>query len=100
MIYSIITLIISLAGLGTAGRQVYLQHLPPDQVPSCGVGLNYMLQCLPINEVIKRVFEGSAECAQIHWSFLSLSMAEWSLVTFGFFSLVSLILVVKTLFKK
>ena len=33
----------SLVGAAVAARHVWLQNLPPDQVPSCGPGLDFML---------------------------------------------------------
>ena len=65
-----------------AGRQVWLQHLPPDQVPACGPGLDYMLDVMPVSGVIRKVMTGSGECANVDWAFLGLSMPAWSLVWF------------------
>lgn len=66
----------SLAGIGwaavVAGRHVWLQHLPADQVPSCGPGLDYWLDTLPMQQVLKEVFAGSGECASIDWQFWDL----------------------------
>ena len=59
-----------------------LQNLPPDQVPACGPGLNYMLDAMPITGVIKKVMTGSGECANVDWSFLGLAMPAWSLIWF------------------
>ncbi|MGP5549653.1 disulfide bond formation protein B [Psychrobacter namhaensis] len=85
----------SLAGIGwataVAGRHVWLQHLPADQVPSCGPGLDYWLDTLPILQVFKEVFAGSGECAAIDWTFMGLSIPEQSLILF------SLLLVVHSL---
>ncbi len=75
-------LLIGGAGVAIAGRQVWLQSLPKDQVPSCGMGLSYMLDTLPFTDVLQRVFEGSGECAEKGWEFLHLSIAGWSLVFF------------------
>ena len=63
-----------------AGRHVWLQSLPPDQVPECGMGLNYMLETMPYAEVLAKVFYGSGECAQIDWTFAGLSMPWWTLI--------------------
>jgi disulfide bond formation protein DsbB len=41
-----------------------------------------MLEILPIAQVIKRVFTGSGECANVVWSFLGLSMPSWVLIWF------------------
>lgn len=77
----------SLAGIGwataVAARHVWLQHLPADQVPSCGPGLDYWLDTLPILQVFKEVFSGSGECASIDWTFMKLSIPEQSLILFS-----------------
>jgi disulfide bond formation protein DsbB len=69
-----------LAGSAIAGRHLWLQSLPPDQVPDCGMGLNYMIDTLPFTEVLSRVFMGSGECAEVLWTFLGLSMPGWTLL--------------------
>ncbi|MBP8139236.1 MAG: disulfide bond formation protein B, partial [Burkholderiales bacterium] len=65
-----------------ATRQVWLQSLPKDQVPACGMGLSYMMETLPFVDVIRRVLEGSGECADKGWVFLGLSIAGWTLSFF------------------
>lgn len=69
--------------VGVATRHVWLQHLPPDQVPSCGPGLNYWVDTLPIAQVIAEVFKGSGECAVIDWTWLGFSVPELSLAFFS-----------------
>lgn len=69
-------------GAAIAGRQIWLQSLPPDQVPECGPGLNYMLDVFPLTEVIATVLRGSGDCAEVDWTFLGLSIADWALVWF------------------
>jgi len=69
----------AVAGMSIAGRHVWLQSLPADKVPDCGMGLNYMLETLPFAEVLSEVFYGSGECAEIDWTFLGQSMPTWSL---------------------
>lgn len=66
-----------LGGLIVAGRHVWLQHLPPDKVPSCGPGLGYMLDNFPFADTLKMVFMGSGECASVDWSLLGISMPGW-----------------------
>ena len=67
-------------GVGVASRHVWLQNLPSDQVPGCGPGLDFMMSTFPINEVFEMVFNGSGECANIDWSFLSLTMPAWVII--------------------
>lgn len=73
----------AIGGLVIAGRQVWLQHLPEDQVPACGPGLEYMLDVFPLAEALPMIFAGSGECAEVQWTFLSFSIPEWSLVCFS-----------------
>ena len=74
----------SLVGIGwamaVAARHVWLQYLPADQVPSCGPGLNYWLDTLPILQVFEEVFAGSGECASVDWTFMGLTSLSRSLI--------------------
>lgn len=67
---------------GVAARHVWLQNLPPEKVPSCGPGLDYLLEALPMKTVLQQVLSGSGECAEIDWTFLGLSLPVWSLAFF------------------
>lgn len=80
IVYAVLLVVAAGAGAAVAGRHAWLQQLPPDQVPSCGPGLDYMLDTLPFTEVLSNVFSGSGECAEIVWQFLGLSMPAWVLV--------------------
>ena len=80
--YALLQLITGGAGIALAARQVWLQSLPKDQVPACGMGLSYMLDTLPFTDVFRKVLEGSGECAEKGWEFLHLSIAGWTLVFF------------------
>lgn len=79
------------AGLGVflAGRQIWIQMYPNPDNSECGVSLNYMLSVLPIQDVVQKIFSGSAECTQRGWQFLSLNIPEWSLIFFVMFLLIS-----------
>ena len=82
-VYSSLAALFALGGIGTAGRQVWLQHLPADKVPQCGPDLEFMLKNLPLSRTLEKLFTGTGECAVVDWSFLGLSIAEWSLAWFG-----------------
>ncbi|MGH8706299.1 MAG: disulfide bond formation protein B [Burkholderiales bacterium] len=88
--YSVAALLFAAGGAAVAGRQVWLQHLPPDQVPPCGPGLYYMLENLPLARALEKLFTGSGQCAEVNWAFLGLSIAEWSLVWFAALALYAL----------
>jgi disulfide bond formation protein DsbB len=72
------------AGVGAAiaARHVWLQHLPPEETPRCGPGLDYLLETLPLNELVREVLTGSGECAEVDWTLLGLSLPEWTLLLF------------------
>ncbi|MGQ0659024.1 MAG: disulfide bond formation protein B, partial [Chromatiales bacterium] len=84
-VYASLASVSTLAGIVFAGRQVWLQHLPPEKVPACGPGLEYWMQTLPVTETLRKVFRGSGECAEVDWTFFGLSIAEWSLLWFALF---------------
>ena len=71
----------TIEGVGVAGWHVWLQNLPPDEVPSCGPGLDYMLDNFPLGDALQMVFKGSGECADVVWSFLGLSMPAWVVIS-------------------
>lgn len=90
----------ALLGIGwsvaVAIRHVWLQSLPPDEVPSCGPGLNYWLDTLPIAQVVTEVFKGSGECAEIDWTFLGTTLPQQSLTFFLFLVVLVLLMLVKS----
>ena len=81
-VYALLQLVIGGTGAAIAARQVWIQSLPKDQVPACGMGLDYMLETLPFTDALQKIFEGSGECAEKGWEFLHLSIAGWTLVFF------------------
>ncbi len=83
----------AIGGIVTAGRQVWLQHLPKDQVPECGPGLQYWLENEPWLQTLSLLFKGDGNCAEVVWTFMGFSMGEWSLAWF-----VGLLLIALTLF--
>jgi disulfide bond formation protein DsbB len=83
MLYPSLAAAFAIGGIGTAGRQVWLQHLPADKVPQCGPDLAFMLKNLPLSRTLEKLFTGTGECAVVDWSFLGLSIAEWSLAWFA-----------------
>ncbi|MBL8201905.1 MAG: disulfide bond formation protein B [Chromatiales bacterium] len=78
--YSVGLGLVALAGIGVAGRHVWLTTLPPERVPACGPGLDFMLESFPLREALAMVLSGSGECASVDWRFLGLSMPACVLV--------------------
>ncbi len=91
-VYASFATLTSLGGAIIAGRHVWLQSLPPDQVPACGPTLDYLLDMLPVMEVITMVLKGDGNCAKIDAQWLGLSLPMWTLITFIGFMLYSLLL--------
>lgn len=89
-VYSTLIVLFALGGAATAGRQVWLQHLPADKVPQCGPDLFFMLENFPLSRTLAKVFYGSGECAAVEWQFLGLSIAGWALVWFSALALYAL----------
>lgn len=81
-IYGLGAFVAAAAGAGVAGRHVWLQSLPADEVPACGPGYDYMMEAFPFTDALKMIFSGSGECASIDWTFLGQSMPVWTLVAF------------------
>ncbi|MFK7860737.1 MAG: disulfide bond formation protein B [Granulosicoccus sp.] len=92
---AILLSVCAVGGIITAGRQVWLQHLPPELVPECGLGLQYWLENEPWLKTLSLLFKGDGNCAEVHWRFLTLSMGEWSLIWFTGLLAVGLILIFK-----
>lgn len=82
VLYGLLSLLAVGTGIGLAGRHLWLQSLPADQVPSCGPGLDYMMEVLPLQQVVSMVLNASGECAEISARFLGLSLPGWTLIGF------------------
>lgn len=81
-IYGVLSALLAVIGGGISTRHVWLQSLPEDQIPTCGPGLNFMLENFPLSEAINMVLRGSGECAEVAWIFLGLSIPAWTLLAF------------------
>ena len=94
--YAVIISLASSAGIWVAGRQVWLQSLPEDEVPLCGPPLEYILEVFPFGDLLSALFMGDGNCAEIPWQFLGLSMAGWSLIWFALFLVLSILVILKS----
>jgi len=73
----------AIIGGGFSSRQVWLQSLPPDQVPACGPDLSYLIENFPLKEAFMVLLRGDGNCAEVTWTFLGVSIAGWTLVAFS-----------------
>ncbi len=83
LVYGSLAGLFALGGAAVAARQVWLQHLPPDKVPQCGPDLFFMMENFPLSRTLRTLVSGTGECAAVDWTFLRLSIAEWSLAWFA-----------------
>jgi disulfide bond formation protein DsbB len=81
-VYAGLTVIASGIGAALAAWHVWIQAQPKGAVAACGMGLNYMLETLPLTEVITKVLKGSGECAEQGWLFMGLAIPSWTFVFF------------------
>lgn len=94
-IYSGLITLFALSGVVVASRQIWIQHLPKEQVPACGPGLEFMLQNFPMGDVWQELMHGSGECAEKGWTFLTLGIPEWALVSFVMLGVWAVLLVLR-----
>ncbi len=83
--------VVALIGASISGRHVWLQHLPPEEVPECGPGLDYIFEHFPLSETVKLMLNGTGECAEVLWTFLGLSIPGWTLVAFLILAAISIL---------
>lgn len=89
-IYAGLGAVAGVIGAGISSRHVWIQHLPEDQVPACGPGLEYMFETFPLMDALSLLFQGDGNCAEVVWSFLGLSIPGWTLVAFLFLIAINL----------
>ena len=81
-IYGGLLVVMAATGGGVAIRHVYLEHYPP-KLFDCGADVGFMLESFPLTEALPMIFRGTGDCTKVPWRFLSLSIAEWSLICFA-----------------
>ena len=80
--YAALSLFSALGGASVSARHVWLQHLPPEQVPECSPGIEYVFQHFPLADTIKLMLTGTGECAKVDWTLLGLAIPAWALIAF------------------
>lgn len=81
-------------GAFVAARQSWLQWFPPE-VSACGRDFYGMIENFPLQRVIPMIFKGSGDCSKIDWTFLGLSIANWSFLSFSVISLIALVVILR-----
>lgn len=84
--------LLAIGGAFVAARQSFLQWYPPE-VMSCGRDFYGMIESFPLKRAIPMIFKGSGDCSAVDWTFLGLSIANWSFLCFsGIVGLAALLL--------
>jgi disulfide bond formation protein DsbB len=87
LIYPLLSFLAAMTGAGFSSRQLYLQSLPPDQVPACGAPLDYLLEG-PLRDLLREMTLGGGNCAEVSFSLIGISIPGWALL--GFLALAGL----------
>jgi len=90
-IYGLLAGSVALIGASVSARHLWLQNLPADQVPSCGPGLNFIVENFPLNEALNMVLRGSGECAEVLWTFMGISIPGWTLAAFSLLAVLAFV---------
>jgi disulfide bond formation protein DsbB len=51
-----------------------------------------MIETFPLQRALPMIFRGAGDCSQVDWTFLGLSIANWSFIAFTVFAVLLLIL--------
>lgn len=86
-IYGFFTLLVAVLGALLAGRQTWLQLQPHAPTDICMPGFSYILAHIPLTQALQAMLQGSDNCGVVDWTFLSWSIARWSLLCFILFGL-------------
>jgi protein dithiol:quinone oxidoreductase len=71
----------AVAGILISARHIWIQAQPPGTVAACGADLDFLLEIMPLTEVVNKVLTGSGECGKVDWTLLGLSMPWWVLIS-------------------
>ncbi|RZI74490.1 MAG: disulfide bond formation protein B [Variovorax sp.] len=82
---ALLALLTAVGGAFTAARQTWLQWNPPE-FASCGRDIYGMIETFPLQRALPMIFKGSGDCSKIDWTFLGLSIANWSFIAFVVFA--------------
>lgn len=97
---TLVSIVGNIFSLTMAIRNVWLQTLPADKIPACGLDIETLLEVVPFLEAIKQTFQGSGECAEKAWVFLGQSLAVWATVFFTTYLILQIIILWKLIKRK
>jgi disulfide bond formation protein DsbB len=88
---AVLVLLFSGSGAYVAARQSWLQWYPPETV-SCGRDIYGMIETFPLKRAIPMIFRGGGDCSKVDWTFLTLSIANWSFLVFLGLAVIAIVL--------
>lgn len=91
-VYAVLAYLAALTGALIAARHVWLQSLPPELVPACGPTLDYLMEFMPMAEIVQLILSGDGNCAKIDAAWLGLSLPFWTMLAFIALALWALLL--------
>lgn len=91
MSYGVLAAIAAAVGGGIAARHVWVQAQPQDMMSSCGPPLSFLSETMGPFEVFRTVLTGTANCGEIDWTLLGMSMPTWCLVWFALLAVWALV---------
>lgn len=80
--YAGLATLTSTIGAFIAARHVWLQGLPENERPACGPTLDYLMDMLPLREVVTTILQGDGNCAKIDWTLFGQSIPFWTMIAF------------------
>lgn len=81
----------AVSGLFFSTRQIWLQLFATTDSAMCMPGLNALFHYFSWSDLLKTLFWGAADCAEVTWSFLGLSMPMWSALYFLILFVISIV---------
>ncbi len=87
--YGVLGLLLAVVGAGIAARHVWVQIHPP-KMSMCGSPLDFMMQTMSIEGIVRKVLTASGDCSNSDWKFLGLTMPAWSLLWFAWLGMWSM----------
>ena len=89
-IYAGLSALMALIGSYFSVKQLWLQGLPEDQVPACGVPVDYLFDAFSLSEALSHLLRGDGNCAEVQWELLGISMPGWVLIAFIGYALMAI----------
>jgi disulfide bond formation protein DsbB len=95
-VYASLLFLLSSSGIALACRHLWIIHHPQlTEGFGCGPDITYLLRTLPWQMAIHLIFSGTASCAKVTWTFLTITIPGWSLVCFSLLALFALFQLVR-----